>query len=245
MDSKVTKLIFEAKRRMKASPDPAHDLTHAEQVASYAKQLAKDTGLNSKDTQALVLAAWWHDVGRTITKKPSIVWMPFVDDMISALMLWKATIKCRLFGSITGKSTRIIFCKSFATGQLLTRILIRKKDRILIDLLKDADSLDILNLDRMEKLMTMADSSKIYHAGYKAAIRWFLTTKHLHMKTQAARNYVIRLMKLFISWLKQKHIFEWHTQKFGLRWVNNMIKKGEIILKRVEKKFHINQLKPT
>lgn len=234
MDPKLHLLILEAQKRMGLSRDPVHDMSHAERVAQFALRLAKDTKLTTEQTYAVVLAAWWHDVGRTITKNPSFIWMPFFDDLLSAFMLWGATIRAGLFGTIAGVATRIIFCKSLGTGAILTRLLMRRHNRILIDVLKDADSLDILTHERIAKLLPFVEKSRRYYWGYKTLIRWFVSTKQLQMKTQAARTYVIQLLKNFLTWATQVAVYAWHVAQFGQAWCDAMLKRGERLLRHIE-----------
>ena len=224
---------------MSRSRDPAHDQSHAERVATFAAQLAADTKLTETQTQALILAAWWHDVSRTLTKKPSIIVMPFIDDLLSAFQLWSATLRIGLFGSATGMATRIIFCKSFGTGAFLTRILLRRRNRILVDIIKDADALDVLNCERITTFMPLVERSRCYRFGYRAMIRRFLSTKELQMKTQAARAYVIRLLRAFILWAKQTAVAAWHVAQFGKRWYAATLRRGERLLQKIERLYFV------
>lgn len=219
--NKIDHLIHTAQDIMLRSTDPIHDLDHVRRVVTHTERLCGDLNLSESQTQALVLAAWWHDASRTITKNPSIVWMPFVDDMISALMLWKQTIRQGLFGSIAGMATRIIFCKNRGTGGPMAHLFLRKKNRIMVDILKDADALDLLHQERIGRLMTLADSSWMYKVGYKAAFRWFLSSRsELNMATTPGQIYAQEIMKHFIQWMKQAHIMQWHMQQFGQAWVH-------------------------
>ena len=235
---KQVELINIARKKMKDCRDPIHDLDHVNRVVAHTKSFCVQMKLDKKQTETLVLAAWWHDVGRTMTKNPSLILMPFVDDIISAIMLWFTSIRLSLFSNTSGMAARIIFCKSMGTGTLLTRILLRKKNRILVDILNDADALDILNQDRATKLMLLAESSRLYHYGYKTMYRWFLSTTHLHMKTKVAKKYVIELVQNFIKWLQQKNILNWHMMEFGKEWVNLLFKKARLLLYKLEEINH-------
>jgi hypothetical protein len=237
MNNTIEQLIQEAKHRMIQSTDPAHDIAHASQVAFFARKLAEDSGLNIDQCQAVVLAAWWHDVARTITKNPSFVWMPFLDDIISAFMLWFATIRHGLFGSIAGVATRLIFCKSMGTGAVLTRLLVRKKNRIMINIIKDADNLEVLNYERLMKLMPLVEKSKKYQLGYKTMLHFFVYSKQLQMKTQVARTYVIKMLRAFLDWMNQAKIFAWHAILFGESWCKDMLARGEKLLKKIERRY--------
>lgn len=233
MDKKVKKLIEEAQKIMANSPDPIHALDHVSEVARYAEIVTKDMSLNEHEKDAVILAAWWHDVGRTVTKKPSMIWMPFFDDLLSGFMLWKATFRQGVFGTTAGLSTRIIFCKSLGTGAVLTKFLLRKKRRILVDVIKDADALDILNLERTRQVMLLAESSWRYHHGYKIMTTWFLKTNQLHMKTTQAKKHIEKIMTAFIKWFKEKEILFWHIKQFGYKWVKKTIEAAEKLLRHI------------
>ncbi len=235
---KLHHLIAKAQAIMAKSRDPIHDLSHVTRVVAYTEQFSKKIGLTPEQTEAVVLAAWWHDAARTLTKKPSIVWMVFVDDIISALMLAWYTLRFGLFRSTAGLASRTILCKSLGTGAFFTKFCMGKKNRILIDILKDADALDVLNQDRVTILMTMVETSRIYHFGYKTTIRWFLTSTQLHMKTAAAREYAERILRTFIQWMKEKNIFEWHIYQFGREWVDMMMERSEVLLAHLT---HLNK----
>ena len=134
---KIQKLTIKAQEIMCSSSDPIHDIRHVRRVVENVQKLSQELYLSPQEQQAIELAAWWHDAGRTITQKPSFVWMLFLDDIISAFMIWVYTIRYGVFGSVAGISSRLIFCKSLGTGALLTRILLRKKTRILLNILKN------------------------------------------------------------------------------------------------------------
>ena len=232
--TKIHLLIAEAQSRMRRSTDPAHDLAHAEQVARFATQLADDTGIPPDQKTALILAAWWHDVSRTLTKNPSLIWMPFFDDLLSALLLWFAAIRHGLFGSVAGLSIRLTVCKSLGTGAVLTELLVRRRHRMLIDLLKDADALDVLRLERLQKLMPLVESYRRYYWAYKTLVRWFVSTNYLHMKTQAARVYAIKLMRAFLAWIKDSAAYIWHVAQFGRAWCERMYQRALRLLSTIE-----------
>lgn len=230
MTSTFEKLISVAKDRMAKSPDPIHDLSHVSRVVDYCERIAKNYPLTEKQYQALILAAWWHDVGRTVPKRPSLFFLSLIDDTISAIMLWFHTIRYGLFGSVAGMSTRIIFCKSFGTGALFTKILLRKQNRILFEIVEDADTLDMLHTQRTERLRTLVESSIIYRFGYKMAIKWFLATKQIHLRTDGAKKILIQLLQTFLLWVQRRDIFEWHTKYFSAEWMRIRIKETELFL---------------
>lgn len=236
MVPKVALLIERAKTIMKRTHDPVHDLDHSRRVAQYASTLAHDMKLSPDQHDALVIAAWWHDASRTLTKKPSIVWMACIDDMLSALMLWREVLRYGLFGSPAGMAARLILCKSLGTGALLTKIFIRRRNRILVDVIKDADMLDILTTERLAKIIPLVESSRMYHLSYRTMLRWLMSrTSYLKMKTAAARKYAIRLLRALIEWVQQEVIFAWHVTEFGEQWSHRMIGRGERLLRKMER----------
>src|SRR3989338_2062478 len=123
MQEKLDQLITAAQARMRRVRDPIHGIDHVERVVSHAHRLCATAGITGAQRDALILAAWGHDVSRSMTKKPSLVLMPLFDDLLSALTLWKHTIAFGLFGSVAGMATRLIFCKGLGTGMVLTRVL--------------------------------------------------------------------------------------------------------------------------
>jgi len=233
MQDKFERLIYIAKHKMKNSNDPIHDLGHVSRVVNYTKLFIRDTNLSHTQKQSLILAAWWHDVARTVTKNPSFIWMPLVDDTISAIMLWISTVRCGLFGAHVGIAMRIILCKSFGTRAIFTRILFKKRNRILADILGDADTVDMLYQERAKAMMGLAETSKFYLFGYRAIIWWSLKTAELHVKTEKARECLVEMLKMFINWVKEGAIYEWHVQQFGAKWVTKTIKQVENLLQHV------------
>jgi hypothetical protein len=217
MKKQVRKLLKLAKKIMSESTDPIHDLAHVERVASYCKTISQSYNLSHSQYQALILAAWWHDAGRTITKRPSVIIMPFIDDTISALMLWRHTIRFGLFGSVAGMATRIIFCKSEVTGKFLKYIFLRKKNRILLEILEDADAIDMVHVDRANVIKEMVDSSYTYRLGYKAMVHWFMMWDTVRVQTEGARQLMINLFKKILEWIQQQEIFDWHIELLSLR----------------------------
>lgn len=216
---KFKKLIKQAKERMRHSNDPIHDLAHVRRVVAHVKTLSRKAGMTEKQTQALELAAWWHDVSRTLTRHPSIVFMPIIDDILSALMLWHATIRCGMFGPVVGMATRMIACKNMGTHHLFVRLFIRKRNRIMVDLLEDADVLDVIDISRTKKLLALAESGKSYLLGYQIAAWWYFKKKNLQVKTAEAKEHLIELLEHFIEWIRQEDVRLWHELHFGKAWV--------------------------
>jgi len=219
-------LIERAKCIMKKTHDPIHDIHHVTRVVEFSKKLAHETKLSEKEIDILTLAAWWHDTSRTLTKKPSVIIMPFLDDAISAFLLLITALRFRFFFNSTIRTAiKIIFCKTIGTGGYLRKTLLTKKQQVLADILHDADMLDILHEKRAKEMFTLAESSPIYHVGYKLAVWWFLSTSALKTKTKAAKKYLLLLLEDFLFWIKQKDILLWHVQKYGQKWVTKQITK--------------------
>ncbi len=219
-------LIARAKCIMEKTHDPIHDIHHVARVAAFSKKLAHDTKLSEKEIDILTLASWWHDTSRTLTKKPSVIIMPFLDDAISAFLLLITALRFRFFFNSTIRTAiKIIFCKTIGTGGYLRKTLLTKKQQVLADILHDADMLDILHEKRAKEMFTLAESSPIYHVGYKLAVWWFLSASALKTKTEAAKKYLLSMLEDFVLWIKQKDILLWHVQKYGQKWVNKQIAK--------------------
>ena len=234
-EKKILHLIEIAKKRLETSCDPAHDLGHAQRVARYIEQFDEELKLGDKHKQALILAAWWHDISRTISSQPSFIMMVLIDDFLSALMLWRETIRYRLFGSVAGISTRLILCKSFGAGRLLTKIFLRKKTRQLLDILSDADNLDVLHTDRIEKIFPVVKRGKIYHWGYRILIWWNFHTHVLHLKTEVGKRHLKKMFKLLLIWIKNPNILAWHLAEFGAKWVEKTERNIKRLIAQLER----------
>lgn len=227
--------IEKAMRIMAESQDPMHENGHVSRVAETAVKLSRGMSLSEREREALVIAAWWHDTGRTVTKNPSLIWMPFFDDIISAVMLARDAMRgAGIFRSPAGLAARIISCKSLGTGQLLTRILLSKRHRALLDVLKDADALDVLSPERVEKIFTFVEDSATYHIGYRVMIWWMLRSHHLHVKTEAAKKYIAELFREFLAWVRGETVLAWHVEQFGEAWVEKTIARTEVLLRYFE-----------
>lgn len=222
-DPRIQKLTEIAIEYMSCSQDPIHDLEHVTRVVGHVTKLARDYKLDEKQTQALILASWWHDAARALTKRPSLVIMPFIDDLISAMMLWYFTIKVGMFGSVPGMATRMIFCKSFGAGKILSRFLMTKKNRFMIDILDDADTLDLLHIERTKQVHLLVDESVMYRLGYKMMIWWFLSIETLETKTELAKVYLLDMCMEFEAWMSSKEVFDWHAKHFGTQWCQDRL----------------------
>lgn len=203
---------------MQHAPDEIHDLAHVERVVKTVERLSKTIALTAKEKEAVILAAWWHDVGRTVLRRPSLVCMTLFDDMISALMLWGATIKYGLFGSVAGMSTRIIFCKSFGSGKLFTKLFLRKKSRILLHILEDADAIDLLHVSRVQVIQNMIPTSPMMRVSYKFLVWWSLSSKLLAMKTNEGKKSVNEVLENLVAWMERPSVYAWHETHFGKEW---------------------------
>lgn len=227
-------LIAKAKERMALSTDPIHDLSHVTRVAAVCTSLAKDMVFSASETSALVLAAWWHDAGRTITKNPSFIWMMFFDDFFSAFMLFCAACRVRLLNPITGKAIRIILCQSFGSGKLFAHFLLRWRTRLLLDVLVDADNLDILYIQRIEIAITLARGSRWYRHAYRILVWWNLCTAQMVMRTRAAQTYLRRVLQELLVWMQHPRVREWHEQLFGNVWCERTILRINLFLSRLD-----------
>lgn len=234
MNTKNQHLIAIAKRYMVQSNDPVHDIEHVERVVASTTNIANQLKLSTEQTQALILAAWWHDVARSITKKPSIIVMPFIDDFISAVLLWRETIRCGLFGPVAGMATRIIFCKSFGTGKILTKVLMMKKNRIMIDVLHDADLLDVIHIERTKRLFSLAESSRMYSLGYRLSIWWFLSVTKMSMHTTAAKEQLLETIQHFQAWMESQSIRDWHIERYGVEWFETKMKNTQQFIHQLQ-----------
>ncbi len=228
---KVQRLIAEAKTRLKASNDLLHDAGHANRVASYASGIARSMGIEDPQyIEALEISAWWHDVSRTITKKPSFVLMPFVDDTLSAIMLVITIFKRRAFTRSSFLACRLVLSKSIATGKIFSRVFLTKKMRTLLDILTDADTVDTLAAERTEVIRGMVGSSKFHAHTYRAMIWWFATPKFFEMKTHAAKAYLLQVLEEFLEWIHEEHVRLWHIERYGMKWLEGMLNRlGDIM----------------
>lgn len=237
MQKRIKQLIAVAEERMQQSGDAYHDAEHARRVAENTKKISRSLDLTSTQRQAVILAGWWHDTGRTVIKKPSVILMRFVDDTLSAFLLWKESLKVKEFSRVVSLAIRLILCSNIGMGKFFIKLLLRKKDRILLSILKDADTLDTLHIDRLNQLYAFAHESKMNQFKYKIAIWWFLHSKELHFRTEKAKEHFETSMQEFLVWVREINTFEWHKKTFGLQWIEESIAEGERILARVQKQL--------
>jgi hypothetical protein len=233
---KITLLIEDARTRLRQSNDLLHDEGHAARVATYAINIASHMGIdNPRHIEALEISAWWHDVSRTITKKPSFVLMPFIDDTLSAIMLGITIIKSLSLTRSTWLAFRLVLSKSAATGKIFSRVFLTKKMRTLLDILDDADTVDTLAPERTEVIHAMVGSSRTYKHAYKMMTWWFASTTYMEVKTDAAKEYLIKVLQEFVVWAQQAHIRMWHIERYGEEWLENMIGRINIFLRELER----------
>ncbi len=232
---KVQILIDIAAKRMRGSEDPIHGYHHAAGVAATAEACATAARLTQAETEALVLAAWWHDVGRTVLSRSSFVFMIFLDDLISALMLWHETIRLRLFGSVAGMSTRLIFCHSFGTGKLFSWLL-RRRTRFLLTLLTDADKIDILSTARLGKIHEVISKSRLHRASYRFLASYILITRHAMVKSEVALPLFLKALREVVDWMRTNQIVQWHERMFNVQWTKKLYARMNTIAKELLEK---------
>lgn len=229
---KIQELISIAKNKMGRSSDPVHDLSHVERVVANTKDILGEYKKFSEEERcALVLSAWWHDIGRTVTDKPSsFVFLTLVDDIISALFLVFYALKKRSLNKIVVTSIFIILCKSMGAGAILTKLFLNKKHRKLLYILKDADALDLIHTGRVEQACKLADESRFGKYSYKIAIWWVLHRRKLEFRTEEARIIFEQALEDFVSWLEKEKVHVWHVLRFGEKYTQNNKAKFKLFL---------------
>ena len=65
--SKVKKYIGKTFREKGSSDSYYHNLTHTAEVAKATEEMADSIGINDNDKEALLIAAWFHDIGHIET----------------------------------------------------------------------------------------------------------------------------------------------------------------------------------
>ena len=189
MQNKTFQALTKAAEHLMERPtDPIHDTGHASRVVTYLKHMQGECGLTKSERQAIIIAGWWHDVSRIITKNPSLVWMPLVDDLLSGGMLLWHLLKSGIYEWDAYLAIRLIWGKSLGTGAFLKKILLSKRNQFLAHLLKDADTLDTFAIERAAKMLELVDGYLRYEIGYKIVCRWFSLLHHIKMKTAALAN---------------------------------------------------------
>jgi hypothetical protein len=238
---KLKKFIIRAQEIIQHSHDPIHDFSHTQQVVANIEKIVIDKQLSASEQQTLTLAGWWHDTGRTITKQTSIIWLTLFDDFISAIMLSWEALKLGELGKEVRCAVRIIICKSVGTGIIL-KILLFPKSRQLMYILRDADNLDVITPERMEKIINIMKKTKIHNLGYKM-VSWYVLQKNgLRFKNQLAKQEFKKVLKRLAAWLEKPEIANWYITKFGEKWCRKMAKQLEKLAdEKIKVDYHIDQ----
>lgn len=218
---KYKTLIRIATKLMRKSGDTLHDLAHVRRVVGYTKKLTQEIH-NTEHRQAIILAAWWHDAGRVVTPMASMVIMSFLDDILSACMLWHYAHKHRCFSKVVWIAGRILIGNSLGTGKLFSKFILTKSERHLAHILKDADDLDALDVERIKQIIPFVNDSAIYYYSYKTLAHWWVSYSRLVMRTHEARACIEEIIRALIAWLSKADIRHWHVQTFGYEWSKKM-----------------------
>ncbi|MFA7314900.1 MAG: hypothetical protein WC025_03160 [Candidatus Magasanikbacteria bacterium] len=229
----IKKLTEEAQKQMSHSFDPLHDLRHVKRVVENTKKISRNIKLSQKERDALELSAWWHDTSRAISNKPSMLWMALFDDNFSAFALLFYAIRYRVMSSVVIKSFVILMCSGIVTGKIMTKIFANKRTRLVLNLLKDADMMDVLNIQRFYEATHLAKLSKNNLRKFYTLIWINLNTNILEMKTTEARICIEETIKNFIEWLTQAEIYLWHVENFGQDWLEKTMSQLENKLNNV------------
>ncbi|OGH67023.1 MAG: hypothetical protein A3B90_02140 [Candidatus Magasanikbacteria bacterium RIFCSPHIGHO2_02_FULL_41_13] len=239
MSIHIAALIEEAKKRMSASCDKLHDLGHASRVSTYSAEIGRELALGEEETQIIILASWWHDTARSLTRKPSVLWMRCIDDFISGFLLSRAAKRLHMReNEIVSQAIRIIVSKNIGTTRLFTKFILSPKYRTLLSIVQDADALDALHLSRLNGLKQMAENSLVYRHMYKWVVWWFLHSRELEFQTDWARRYFgEEVLKNFMLWFRTKEIFEWHSEVFSQKWLEKRMNEGEIFMQTFQVSF--------
>jgi hypothetical protein len=232
MNTQIEALIQEAKRRMSSSCDNLHDLGHASRVSTYSAKIGREVGIGEEEMHIIALASWWHDTSRSLTRKPSLIWMRCIDDFISGFLLSRAAKQLNVKeNEIVSQAIRIIVSKNIGTTRLFTKLILSPKYRRLLSIVRDADALDALHLTRLNGLKHMAENSFVYLHMYKWVIWWFLHSHDLEFQTEwAKRHFAEEVLKDFIIWFRSTEIFEWHAEMFSQKWLDKRMYEGEIFM---------------
>lgn len=213
------KLIKIAQYKMFISHDPAHELEHVKRVVENVEKIAKSYDISGIDMDALVLSAWWHDFSRSrINKPPSFFWMIFLDDIISAWYLFVLSIKNKSLSKVVFWAILILLAKSLVGGRIFKFLFFRKDRKILVDILGDADFLDVMKYDRILKTMPIAKTNKYYRLAYKKLIEMNLKDKKIRLKTKEALSIFKKIVNDLIVFLQQDWVYSWHEELFGDKW---------------------------
>lgn len=207
---------------MRVSFDPIHDLGHVTRVVENTQKIGRDMHCTPQELQILELAGWWHDVGRAIVKKPSL-WLIFVDDIISTCSLLIHIVKFNIFNKETRTAATLILCHSFGSGKLFSTVLLGKRNTMLLDILKDADNLDLLTIERFELMRNFSLVCAKNKYVFRCMIWLSLNTTYIYTRTKAARKYLKEIIHLLIEWVKEQEMYLWHVAQFGEVWMKKTI----------------------
>ncbi len=224
-DKKIVFLIEKAQKLMNLSQDPIHDLSHVRRVVINTKRIGNAYNLTEEEKEAVELAAWWHDVARILTKQPSFVWMACIDDMLSALMLCLHSIRYGFWKQSGGMATKLILSKTMGTGAVFTRLLLSKRERILVHILRDSDLLDIMNVERLTRVCELSQTSKKYWWGLRCLLLYNTRESTIRMKTSVAHQYLIESIEAILVWMHQHRDDPRYIQFFGEEWIEHTIER--------------------
>ncbi|HCM53756.1 MAG TPA: hypothetical protein DIS59_02285 [Candidatus Magasanikbacteria bacterium] len=232
----VRALISQAETILMGSHDPLHDHRHAERVADYAVAIATELNITkASHIDALRLSAWWHDISRVMTEKPSFLLMPFIDDTLSAVILAWTALKSGKWNRTVWLASRTILAKSVGTGKLFARMFLTKRMRLLLDILQDADTVDTLASERTRIIRELVESSRAYHYAYRVMVWWFVSTAFLEVKTNAAKAQLMIVLQEFMVWVHQEKIMKWHTDRYGQEWIDYVHARLLFIMTQLER----------
>ncbi|HOX61218.1 MAG TPA: HD domain-containing protein [Candidatus Magasanikbacteria bacterium] len=216
--NKTQKLINVGLKLMEKTHDPLHNRNHVERVISTTQTIAHKQNLSDHDTQALALAAAWHDVARIITRRPSMFIMLALDDLFSAFMLtWYGIINFS-FRYEVRIAIWLLLAKSAITGRIIKLTMLRRRYRTLLQILKDADVIDVIHPERTSIAFDMAQNSRYYRTGYRMLIRWTLRTRPISTYTMEARDNLFQNLQIMRDWVMSPPITKLHTMMFGPEW---------------------------
>lgn len=226
-------LVRCAERRMMHSADPLHGVDHVRRVVQSAEALAASFSFSFEERAALRLSAWWHDVSRMMVHKPSLVIMPFIDDFLSGCLLFREAFRSAVHRDpVVRLAVRILVCKSIGVGVLISRLILTARERLLLDIVKDADALDILCPDRASCMFQLVEGSRVYRLGYQCVIWWFLFSSHLEMRTEGAQKHAVSALEQMLVFMTGREMLLWHQSHFGFSWVKKNRLRADLLLCR-------------
>jgi hypothetical protein len=233
IDTKRTFLIRKAEKLMESSRDPIHDLSHVRRVVENAQKIGAIYDLSSEEEEAVILAAWWHDVARILTKQPSFVWMACIDDMVSALMLCLHSIRYGFWRQSGGIATKLILSKTFGTGAVFTKLLLTKRQQTLMHILRDADHLDIMHVERLERVCEISRTSKKYLWGLRCLFIYSTRQSAVKMHTSIANQYLIESIETILAWMHTHKHDPRYVNFFGKEWIDDAIEKFTLLHRQI------------